>query len=187
MVLQHSQILEILLLSISICKARRKVKVITVTWRATISCTANNTMSFADKNAIKTINMGLHLSDRLKKNWERETAHQPEDNLEYRESACQQSTGNSSTESLILPPKRPLQPSRSAQHRLQHYCHPFLLQAEWPTGGPKGTSEEASSLYSSPSGYRYNLHIPCKAFWRVFLLSEKPALILMFFSVFLSL
>lgn len=67
MVLQHSQILEILLLSISICKARRKVKVITVTWRATISCTANNTMSFADKNAINTINMGLHLSDRLKK------------------------------------------------------------------------------------------------------------------------
>lgn len=181
MVLQHSQILEILLLSISICKARRKVKVITVTWRATISCTANNTMSFADKNAINTINMGLHLSDRLKK--KKETAHQPEDNLEYRESVCQQSTGNSSTESLILPPKRPLQPSRSAQHWLQHYCHPFFHQAEWP----KGTWEEASSLYSSPSGCRYNLHTPCKAFWRVFLPPEKPALILMFFSVFLSL
>lgn len=77
MVLQHSQILEILLLSISICKARRKVKVITVTWRATISCTANNTMSFADKNAINTINMGLHLSDRLKKKKKRERDSTP--------------------------------------------------------------------------------------------------------------
>lgn len=55
--------LEILLLSISICKAQIKVKEITRTWGTNIACASNNKMSFADKNSINTVSKGLHLSD----------------------------------------------------------------------------------------------------------------------------